>query len=341
MSKNHLKIYNSEKNFDILFNKFMFYFFKIFGIATISYDHVWSSKQNRWILFFKSSWIEIIYNIVLLCILTPIMFVHLDFFYENKIFGASHRETVIYIASALLFMFGTIITLVFFIFQHANIKSVANKIIRLKNLTKENWVLNKLLFTFFLVNYLTSFSVIILLFSSSNRAPIFYIIGIYISFYEILFLMTQYTLILKIIKDFFKFLNNELNEVLLKQPHLTIESLELCLKIDKLMHFYSCLCDVSEDISNLYSLPMAWAILNAFNVLVVTTHFLINRIFVSNYCADILVTSLILIYLTTVTLTTLVINATNTIKEVLYVAFVYADAGFILYAQKVCYKIFI
>lgn len=323
MSEHYFKKSVIAKKFDIFFLKFVFYFFKAFGIATISYGHEWNNEKSSWILTFKSSRIGIIYNVVFCGSLIFIRMAQLIFFIENKVFGESHREIVINTVYVLLFGFGQIITLTVFIFQRSKIVHITNKISMLKDLASENCITEKSFFTFFFFNYLISFIINFLLYSDKNAVLLFYVVGMTVSTYAVLFLLTQYTLILKIIKRLFESVNNDLNKILLKQPVLSIQKQEKNLELDKLMYLYTCLCDVSEDISNFYSLPMFWGVLNTFINLIFSTYFSMKRLFNSNYNLDIMLPNFINIYLNIISLTTLVVFVTKTIKEVSYNFFLY------------------
>lgn len=113
------------KKFDCFFAKFMFYIFKIFGLATISYDHFCISEKKSSILIFKTSWIGIIYNVALICFFVPIKISYVLFLYRNEIYRYSRQEIRIFVAGAILIAFSAIFTQAVFIFQQSKMTSIS------------------------------------------------------------------------------------------------------------------------------------------------------------------------------------------------------------------------
>lgn len=319
MSKNILNQHLIFKNFDLLITKLMFYFFKIFGIATVACDHVWYDGKKSWILVFKHSLIGIIYNVVSICLIIPLNIIGIIFVYKSKIFVASDNEISVITAFECLFSFGNVFTLVVFIFQQNKMASIGNKIYKMKELVPvEHKITNNKLCLFLFGNFVMSFGLIIFLSSFSEKISLAYTIIHEVNIFMVLFLLIQYSSILNMIKSFFTSINDALSEAFLK-PHIsTLEKLHLNYKLDKLMYSYTCLCDVSQDISNFYSLPMIWTVSNIFILLLFFLHIAFKRLFIlKDYLDFSFVVELIYVYSGIVSLTSLLVYVTNTIEEVL------------------------
>lgn len=304
------------KTFETFLLKFIFYWFKILGMATVSYDCTWSREKIVRTLVFKSSHTSIIYNILLIFFLISINFFFISKLEEDE----SNDDRIKFVVAVILYMFaiGPSIISIIFVFQHAKMASIANKINKLRELTIEQNIMKKNLFSIFFPNFIISISGTFLLQPRDNTDPIV-VTGLNIFF--IYFVLIQYTLILRIIKNFYVFVNDTLHEVSFKKYAWTFESLDLNGKIDKLIHLNSSLYEISLDVSSFYSAPMLWIILNIFIILVINiyvfvTQTLDTKIFDAATAFE--------IYLNILSLTTLVINVTNTITEVkmLYSSFI-------------------
>lgn len=319
MFENRVIKYNYVNKVDVFSAKFIFYFFKAFGIATIDYDHVWDSEKKSWTLVFKTSRIGVIYNVACICLWIPININCIIFFYNNKILSERHQVVLLYTVAGSFFCVSLVFLLFVFIFQQTKLACFANKIFSLRNMTAHNYPPNKRFFSFFFVNYLITFTLFIAVFFYKKNVPILCSVGLYVSVNEVFFLLIQYTLILKMIKGFFQSINNDLNKLLLKEPICIIGKFNPdSIKIDKLMRFYSCLYDLSRDISSFYSLPMFWAVFNIFVILLTAIHLVIvEKIFVTNNnLREIALICLVVVYLSIISFSTLVVLVTNTIKEV-------------------------
>lgn len=314
MAKDIFQKYFTTKKFEIFCAKFLFYFFKVFGSATISYYHVWISEKKSWILVFKKSLIGISYNIVLIVFSIPANIISVIVFSKHKIFAQSPQEILLFTFYGILFGFGNVFTLIVFVFQQAKMASIANKIYKLRELRSDNNSTKNKFFSILLINFLFSFGATILLSLFSRKISIIHAIVLNLNIFVVFFLFIQYVIVLKIIRGFFKFINDTLNNELFSQSKLNLK-----LTLEKLMHSYSCVCDISQEISDFYSLPLIWAILNMFILLLWTTYNLIKKFFIYNQKPDLLIFfDLMYIHLAAVLLSTFVINVTETIKEVFY-----------------------
>lgn len=302
----------TANNIDTFCQKFVFYFFKAIGLATVSYSHVWSDTKKSWILVFKHSRIGIIYNIALIICLIPLDVINVILIYKEDIFLQNHQEILVFTLYGFLFSFGNVFTLIVFIFQHDKMTSIANKIYKLRELTNENDLTKNKFFSILFVNSLISFIMVNLPSVLFQKVILIYCMALSFNISVTFYLLIQYILVLELIKGFFKSINDTLND----ESFQTAE-LNLSLRLEKLMFLYTCVCDVSQEISDFYSLPLIWALLNIFYILLWTAYNVIQSLFIFNQSPDVyFFYNLNYIYLCIFLLPAFVVNVTETIKEV-------------------------
>lgn len=330
--KESIAIRSSAKSSDKFFLKFLFYFFKIFGILTISYDFVWKNDTKSRSLVFKFSRIGIVYNIILTTFLIVLdgynFFVlkpKVNYMVETK------QEILLNDIGALLRVLGTVFILIIFSFKHSKMVSIANKINLVRSLSEKPVITEKKLFGFYVGNFIAVFLILFTINYYIYKVVTIHLIRIFI----VSSLLVQYTFVLKMIKDFYKFINDSLQELLLKRSCWNLDDIKLGLKIDKLMYMYSCLCNLSQELSDFYSLPMIFATFHLYLYLLSRSYYYIKSAFISgSYLKNWKI--FFDVYLVTLSLTILVVNVTNTIKEVniLVVIFCHSNCNFFLSTEQ-------
>lgn len=316
MSQNLKKIYTDSEKYDAMFAKFMFYFFKILGIFTVSYHWVWTRKTNSWNLLFKFSCIGIIYNGFFIFFIVSMSIIYVYFDFGIKFFKHTKQESFIFFLMTYLSRFNFILILLVFTFQPSKIVSIANKINELVSLVPKAFDLNKKLFIIYIGNFIVvHFLQTVLIYLTSKKVildqlKVFIIYALYI----------QYTWILKIIEGFYKFINKNLQAWLLKHSKVFLDDEVVYSeipKINELMFLHSFLYDLSQELSNFYSLPMILAIFNMFMYQLWSAFNFSKRLFIFDdltYSSFLIIS--IFIYQGILSLVILVITVSNTVKEV-------------------------
>lgn len=308
MSRKISRKFASSKNNDVFGLKFLFFIFKILGIFTISYNDVWIFETNSRNLVFKFSRFGIFYNIIFIFFL---LYINVIDYYSDPSVTTTKQETIVYNIALCLRHFTTTLILIVFIFQQARMVSIANKIYKLKARPVKVSFKEKCLFSIYVVKFIILYVVLNILNYFTYNVVSAHLTNVYI----IYFFLIQYTSILKIIKKLYEFINDSLQDLLLKHFCWAFENCKLDLKIDKLMNLHSRLYELSIELSGFYSLPMIFATFHIYIYLLSRAYFYIKWSFESS--SYVKTWKIFLeIYLTILSLAILVIDVTNTIKEV-------------------------
>lgn len=310
MVQNFLR--STSRNYEALFAKFIFYFFKIFGILTVSYDMVLTNETKLDILF-KFSWIGSVYNVVIIFYIVFSSFIQLYLQLDIQYFNYTQHERLVLYMMQYLTRSSIILILLVFIFQQAKVISIAKKLQKLRVLIEEPYDTKRKILSFYIANFITtSVAQIILTYFIYNKLNIdeSKIFIIYVLF-------IQYCWILMNIQDFFKFINKSMEKLFLKHNDWTLKIYSEVQKIDKLMYSYSCLYDLSVEVSSFYSLPIMLAIFNIYVYEVWLTYTFFKWSFdikEVNFYKNLAL--LIYIYHCFFSLIILVVNVSNSINEV-------------------------
>lgn len=312
MFENTVKKSFTSKKYELWFAKFMFYLFKIFGILTMSYNHAWITETASWNLIFKFSWTGLVYSVLLIIFLLFSEVIEIHSQINDKSFELEAKENFILIVLAYSSRLFNILIVLTFVFQQTKMVSISNKIIKLRVLAAETFVTENKLFVVYIGHSMMAFMLhFILIYQLPDSFSIQILMG-----FVVYLLFIQYCLLLKILKSFYEFINTALQKLFNNHSYWNLENHNTHLKIDQLMYFYSCIYDLSQELSEFYSLPMIFAILKIYIYLLFYAHaltksFILNN---SNFLKNLI--SFIIIYLSILSLAILVICVTNTIKEV-------------------------
>ncbi|OXU25525.1 hypothetical protein TSAR_000215 [Trichomalopsis sarcophagae] len=270
---------------DKVFVKFIFYYFKVLGTATISFntESTKSRKSNEW--KFTHSKSSIMYNIVLIIFVTTFSsfgFICASFQrqknFENFEKVTDRAEDVINILSV------TIIVMMF-CFKYKNMAGIANKMSMIyqslisscPQTLYKSFTDNILLHIILIISpYIIIWSFVIV--SNFINYPEFEIYNFTVFMNDIVItaLLMQYSTVLILLKYFFKMFNVRLSFILEEQDNLCEIQYLNCSnrskgKIKDLFHMrklYASLYEVSQDVSSFYSGPMLLCI---FKILVSAT----------------------------------------------------------------------
>lgn len=111
---------NNKLCFNVLVEKFIFYYFKLLGIAPINYDKRFSR------IFFKSK-VGVVYNTVLIGVLLVTSCVGMKFMIETDYQGEFKEEVLIIALLDLSCILNTILTLFIFCTQQEKIVAILSK----------------------------------------------------------------------------------------------------------------------------------------------------------------------------------------------------------------------
>lgn len=256
------------------------YFFKLSGIVTLNFKYKlltnksYNKSSEKYGLIFTRSKTGIAYNVVLISLITIVttylIQIHIDYnMYDNFYDKLDIGYAVLVSSTAVLI-------LAKFLFQQEKTLTIANELSEIRKFLLKNdcstdgknYSLRRFIvlvlsahFVFFISYFSTSY---ILINTDIHivRITLTYI-AVYLSNFIMHSIMTQYSIILKLIEQLFKAINSDLSNF--SRP-LHVHSLTFMKKttsqqtrVDRLANLrkiYSLLSKVSQDISEFYSWPM-------------------------------------------------------------------------------------
>lgn len=314
----------------------IFYFFKVCGLATVKLIDIRmkGNKISCWIT--EKSELGSFYNIILILILILTGVPGTKFAIESNYFGMYQKEVTVVTIVDVYFELCSIIVLMTFCVQQEKISFIANKISDAVELsviidTKKFCESDPVTFAtkkVLLFPVISSFIVIIgIIFTTAlhqNISIICFGICHLLSFLINSCVFLQYSLILDFIRNLFKLINDTFKK--LSNPPINgpckiwDHEIKQPIKIDKLMQLYILLCEISEELSDIYSFTMMWCIINDFLYLFISLYAKIRRLIIPGeplFSAGTFY-DFINIYFNLFPLPLLVISASNTVKEVIY-----------------------
>lgn len=277
----------------IYFVKFLFYYFKIFGIATLSYK---TSHKNTTInrLYFEPSKSDFLYNGILVIVTIVLKYFTVKFFYEYDVTQKAPKfDRLFYRFLDGLNVTQVIFTSVIYCIRQQEIVVLANKIVRIgefliknrnsctRNITVKVFVINTLIWLIIMTTAAMAFEI--------RYFP--YFVGRYFTNLIITALVIQYVSILKILEEFYKIINANLSNLTNKRAFAatinnTQEKMETILSLSQV---YTQLNEVSLELSKFYSQPMMLYILNTFSDLMCTSYGFVKPIIFGTVCSSFII----------------------------------------------------
>lgn len=235
------------------------YYFKLFGNGPIGFKFVKNSKDSR--LVFHYSKIGVLHNVISSAVLSIVVFLY---YYDGfeLILGFLNYELIIT-------AFGSVLILLIFSYKSRDLISITDQInmITSQKLIGETIVINNAFIIIFtlaidiLINYYRWNYFSTHLSFSKN------FVRILVKFWcksVINSVLLQFSVLLHLIKKYIESINNNIVDVLKHNNRLLhtryINILSIRLKFHKLMESHGILCDLSQEISNYYSLQLLFCI---------------------------------------------------------------------------------
>lgn len=320
-------------NGTIILIKFLFYYFKIFGIATLSFEVVLNTKRTL-CFHFKTSKASLIYNILL--IFSSLIMSSLSMICLNERDVRTQRgkfDRVFYRAQETLNLSVLILISIVYCIRQNQLVNLTNKIngiwgllLMIDNNSINNFQCLNNIIKILVVNILMW--IIAVLAGTGYGIQYFpFYFGANFSKLIITALFLQYIAILKLLQDFYRIANNNLQVILYNQ--CVIENLNVTqekIKRILIMHDIHVQLDkIALELSNFYEKPMLFCLLSSFTELTCSCYVLVEPIFVSNSILPLNqalhTTSYGILYITL--LTVLTKSATAITTEVILSLFLY------------------
>lgn len=311
----------AQFHFNIFTEKFIFFYFRVFGISPITYE-----KPSPTI--FKTSKIGVLYNIFLFGLLCVTGYVGMKYMLETNYRGRLENEVLIIIVSDLSWILRSLFIVVVFCIRQERIVNImskncvavelAVKLNKNKHTLKSSEINKRCIFC--LVNMILFIMSFYAIFQQNIHLMCYAIINsFHLSIISAIYL--QYSLIVENIRGLFKLINNCLSNIL-KNSHTVhiIEQSSYFAELDQTTHLYSLLSETTEDVSNFYSFFMLCCTLSSFLSLFTNLYCCIKIVTVyKNELSFIeIIWNIYNIYFEIVALPLLTISVSNTVNEVTY-----------------------
>lgn len=269
----------------------LFYYFKVFGLATMTASKVASTNNttNHFWSFSRSK-STIVYNVsfILLFVMSNIYI--MTFFCSGTYLVnfdaiADCGQTTIVLLVGLFILAKSCVSSDSLIVIANSISRITESLLSLSstNIQKNNevsWEIKKM----FMINF-TIWTVLFASIVMDFNTLSLYTIMVYFSNFFVHLLATQYSVILKFIKYDFKILNENLIEFGREDPTIIRSTTGTKSKLDRLLRLqklHESLSATSQDVSNFYSYPMLVCILEVFIILILVCYYLAKPMIIQN-----------------------------------------------------------
>lgn len=276
-----------------LFPKFLYCYFKIFGLTPVALKIVSLKKKNvSYFCIFSSSKCSVVYNVFLITTLTTLNLMFVLSFYETGFEGSMKFDRFIGSIEDFLALLTTLSVLTSYTVFSKNLLSIANKINMARELsvTFDNGIGEKftetrnIILIFFLqwILWLIKWATI-----TNQKKYIVYCFAKYFSDLIDKNTFIQYIIILKYVRRLFEKVNDSLSKIMKDSKTKSCEINFLQIKnndvttvtIKKLNFLYKnhlFLSEISSDISDFYSYPLFVNLIHIFISLVVSAYLIVK-----------------------------------------------------------------
>lgn len=312
-----------------MFPKHALYCFKIFGIVpfTLKANKINQIKTgvNNLETFSK---IDKVYSLLVTCLIVTLHYTGINYMHDTNYQGFLKENKLTTTIYHTLIAFGSSNILLALCYQQSEIVFILNKINAAKDSLKcaEAHTFKDKFFSYLSIVFFGHVCVLfIFVFYSFQRnslkAQLFFL-ALGLSIFLVNSILMQYCMMLKVLKQMFKFINDNLKSILEKHNvsfgNLDFQNNSFVKQIDKLMNSYDSLNKLSQQVSDFYSFPMLWCGLIILMALINEIYNIMKEVIVLNFESKMFYPfALSHIYMNIISLSTLAIHVTNTIEEVL------------------------
>lgn len=319
------KIKNSYKHRN--FVRFIYYFFKISGLATIQL--IDTSPNSNKIPFWdiKKSKLDIFYNVPLILIIILTSIPGIRFMIQTGYVGRFQEEVMLMAIMDVSCVSSTIFILVMFCVRQEKIIFIINKlnnaielstVINEKKFPNYSGIVKRVSFGMVITIILLIFLVLTALRHHFNIFISIFAITKVLQYLVYTSVFLQYSTILECMRNIFKLINNNLKRLSIPANHGPNKISKIEIKVDISIQLYNLLSEISEELSSFYSLTMMWCIPNLFSSLFKSLYVGIKQIILLKKTTTIysMMFDLIQFYFNLFPLPILAISVSNTVKEV-------------------------
>lgn len=314
------KIVNSNKFKAIILNN-IFYCFKLCGIATIRIHSTWVHETKKWKWSLIPSRSSVFYNICLTCSLITMHILTYENTLKSGFGGRFDKDKVVIAIFDSLIIMTTVIIIMIYCFKQKKILVIANKMSEAEEFVDLSTSVLKHYLSWFCFGNILIWFLFVILSLKKETFQLVYTIAFTFSIYTINSLLIQYSMLIKLIQNFFENINENLIKLYNKSTEFnrarSVYTSNLNNKLENLMHSYCAINDLSHEISDFYSQPVLWSLLAIFiDILMCLYHLIKQLIITNNILAAFNLHDVIQVFFHFTILATLTICVTDTIEEV-------------------------
>ncbi|NP_001177422.1 gustatory receptor 46 [Nasonia vitripennis] len=270
---------SNNKNLDYL--KLLFYFFKVFGLASMTIDATTAKNTRNHFWTFTRSKSTVIYNVIFILVFVISNIYSMTFFCRGTY--VVNFETIGDCGQTTLSLFVALFILTKSCISRNTLIIIANSISRITDSLlslsstsiQENSKISSEIKKMFIIN-ISTWTVLFGTFAFDLKPLTKYGIVVFFSNCIINHLVIQYSVILKLIKHNYKILNENLIEFGDQESMAIRSPSEAKIKVDrllKLQKLHESLSDTSREVSNYYSYPMLVCVLHVFIILIFVCYY--------------------------------------------------------------------
>lgn len=322
---------------NLQFSHLIFFIFKVFGLAPVNFKSSWIShnRTRRW--HFSKSTTGSMYNVFLIFAMIIINIVITNSCYKLKFNRINEPNLLLIVIFDMVIPTCSICILIAFTCKRRKIIELGNKINQARELAmfvdknvydQKNMFLSDITF-----NCLTNVIILIgILFFKTTVASdssdkkcslVTYYFMILLNISIVTFTLHHYCMIVKIMKNFLTFINENLSKILKEQSwslEIRVERKTIVEnKVDNLIILHDLTCEISRKTSSLYSFPVLLTVFINFLALICSMHHVIKNIFYShiNLSKLSVIVSLVILFMCVSSITMVAVNVTCTVQEVM------------------------
>lgn len=265
--------------------KCLFYYFKIFGVATMTFEITLAKNSTTYFWLFARSKKAVIYNIAYIVSLAATHIYSIPFFYLRtervkfeKVMDCL-QDTASCITSFFILTKFCVHTDKMIAIANSISKNTKSLLIMSSETQKQHQLITEI-GTIFAIN-ITIWVLTITVVMIDDVTFFLYDIIVYSGNFVINALLIQYTVILKFLEYNFKLLNDNLHEYTYEKSVMLRSSINSKMKVDKLLQLqqlHASLSEISRDVSSFYSYPMLMCILHIFCATTLACYYLTKPI---------------------------------------------------------------
>lgn len=310
--------------------KFFYLYFKVFGLATMNVELNKNYKIKKWI--FTYSRLGNVYNIALICFLSVLKFFCIRLMFEfYDVSGGNQFDKIIDLARLVISVVGSIIILFKFCICQETAIRIVNRIIAFQEYCSvsdfKQFYRNKDVLINILEIFIVNASIwIVMIFSSKmyrDKKSMTFYTATFSCDLIINYTIIQYSILLKLISEFFHSVNSYLTYYL---KNVSIYNKMYVIndfvpkKLDHFIDIHNMhlrLCEISKELSDYYSLPMILCLSHVFVSVLLYGFFVLKSILVTASSTAISTDQYMLCFFTLLENTSLLVSLTTSVTRII------------------------